>query len=104
MALAHAIGRSNRTALEASLSAGSPHSRIYWEMERVIFDESAADWLIAPQSSNDAGRTKRARRRRTRQPWRESVRSNGAGRASKCLPIEEVLATWSPQWIRINQQ
>jgi hypothetical protein len=34
----------------------SAASRIYWEMDRVIFDESAADWLITLQSSND-GRT-----------------------------------------------
>jgi hypothetical protein len=31
-----------------------PHSRIYWAMSRVIFDKSAADWMILLPSSNRA--------------------------------------------------
>jgi hypothetical protein len=33
-------------SLETPLSAGFPQLRIYWGMDRVIFDESAADWTI----------------------------------------------------------
>jgi hypothetical protein len=54
MALVHAIGESSGIALAASLLAGSPHSRIYWEMDRVVFDKSAVDWMIPRRSSNAA--------------------------------------------------
>jgi hypothetical protein len=54
MALVHAIGESSGIALAASLLAGSPHSRIYWEMDRVIFDKSAVDWRIPRRSSHGA--------------------------------------------------
>jgi hypothetical protein len=36
------------------LSARSPRSGTYWEMDRAIFDEYAADWPIALRSSNGA--------------------------------------------------
>src|SRR5580704_7546290 len=58
MALATCGRLIERVAPAASLSAKSPCSRIYWEIGRVIFDESAADWLIPRRSSNGARWTK----------------------------------------------
>jgi hypothetical protein len=34
-------------ALRGKLASGIPHSTIYWEMDGVFFDKSAADWMIA---------------------------------------------------------
>jgi hypothetical protein len=44
-----------QVAPETSLSAGFPHFRIYWGMERAIFDKSAADWMILLRSKSPRG-------------------------------------------------
>src|ERR1700730_3721987 len=84
MALATCRRLIERSAPAASLSAKSPCSRIYWEIGRVIFDESAADWLIPRRSSNGA--------RWTKGP---PITENSAGRAqtSRATPF------WIGFWI-----
>jgi hypothetical protein len=67
--------RASRQAVEASSSAGSPHSTIYWEMDCVIFDRSAADWMIPLRFKR--GAMIWVRRQRVARPLRRaSLRSN----------------------------